>query len=65
MIFIWILGAAQPPMAVELALGGALRVGHLGGSVVAVWSCLLADYAVKASLLAGRFASGRWQHARV
>lgn len=90
--FIWILGAAQPLMAVEYALGGALRgagdtrfplvsilsglfVFRLGGAlfvtyvlhagVVAVWSCLLADYLVKAALLAARFRSGRWQHARV
>jgi putative MATE family efflux protein len=90
--FIWILGAAQPLMAVEFALGGALRgagdtrfplvsilsglfvfrlggaffVSHvLGGGVVAVWSCLLADYLVKALLLAGRFRSGRWRHVRV
>jgi len=86
--FIYILGAAQPLMAVEYALGGALRgagdtrfplfailtglfVFRLGGAavvtqlfqggVVAVWCCLLADYAVKALLLALRFASGRWQ----
>jgi len=90
--FIWILGAAQPLMAVEFALGGALRgagdtrfplvsilsglfVFRLGGAllvthvlhggVVAVWSCLLADYVVKALLLAGRFRSGRWRHVRV
>lgn len=90
--FIWILGAAQPLMAVEFALGGALRgagdtrfpllsilsglfvfrlggalfVTHvLHGSVVAVWSCLLADYTVKASLLSLRFASGRWKRISV
>jgi Na+-driven multidrug efflux pump len=90
--FIYILGAAQPLMAVEFALGGALRGAGdtrfplfailtglfaarlagalvvaelLGGSVVAVWSCLLADYAVKATLLSLRFASGAWQRARV
>jgi putative MATE family efflux protein len=90
--FIYILGAAQPLMAVEYALGGALRgagdtrfplfailtglfVFRLGGAavvtqlfqggVVAVWCCLLADYAVKALLLALRFASGRWQHVRL
>jgi putative MATE family efflux protein len=90
--FIYILGAAQPLMAVEYALGGALRgagdtrfplfailtglfVFRLGGAVlvtqvfqggvVAVWCCLLADYAVKALLLAWRFASGRWQHVRI
>jgi putative MATE family efflux protein len=90
--FIYILGAAQPLMAMEYALGGALRGAgdtrfplfailtglfcfRLAGSalvrfafeggVVAVWSCLLADYFVKASLLAWRFASGRWQHVRL
>ena len=79
-------------MAVEYALGGALRgagdtrfplfailtglfvfrlggaalvTGVFGGGVVAVWCCLLADYTVKALLLAWRFASGRWQHVRV
>jgi Na+-driven multidrug efflux pump len=91
-LFIYVLGAAQPLMAIEYALGGALRgagdtrfplfailtglfvfrlggaslVTHvLSGGVVAVWCCLLADYAVKALLLAGRFASGRWQHVRI
>jgi putative MATE family efflux protein len=90
--FIYILGAAQPLMAVEFALGGSLRGAGdtrfplfailtglfaarlagallvsnvLGGSVVAVWSCLLADYAVKATLLTLRFASGAWQRVRV
>jgi putative MATE family efflux protein len=90
--FIYVLGAAQPLMAVEYALGGALRgagdtrfplfailtglfVFRLGGAalvtlgfgggVVAVWCCLLADYAVKALLLSWRFASGRWQEVRI
>ncbi len=92
--FIYILGAAQPLMALEFALGGALRgagdtrfpllsiltglfavrlAGALlvsrwldpGGSVVPVWSCLLADYAVKAALLSARFARGRWRDVRV
>lgn len=90
--FIYILGAAQPLMAVEFALGGSLRgagdtrfplmviltglfavrlVGALAvvellhGSVVAVWSCLLADYAVKAAMLSTRFARGAWQRVRV
>lgn len=90
--FIYILGAAQPLMAVEFALGGALRgagdtrfplvsiltglfavrlsgawlLAHvLDASVVAVWSCLLADYAVKAALLAGRFAAGTWKRVAV
>jgi Na+-driven multidrug efflux pump len=91
-VFIYILGAAQPLMAVEFALGGSLRgagdtrfplmailtglfavrlVGALAvaellhGSVVAVWSCLLADYAVKAAMLSTRFARGAWQRVRV
>jgi putative MATE family efflux protein len=90
--FIWILGIAQPLMAVEFALGGALRgagdtrfpllsiltglfVFRLGGAllvtrvfqggVVAVYACLLADYVVKATLLATRFRSGRWRHVSV
>jgi putative MATE family efflux protein len=91
-IFIYILGAAQPLMAIEFTLAGALRgagdtrfplfallvgllVFRLGaaqflarpifGTVAAVWSCLLADYAVKAILLSWRFRSGRWKTARV
>jgi putative MATE family efflux protein len=91
-LFIYILGAAQPLMAMEYALGGALRGAGdtrfplfailtglfcfrlagsafvrfaLDGGVVAVWSALLADYFVKAALLAWRFWSGRWQHVRI
>ncbi|MBW2234319.1 MAG: hypothetical protein JRG85_02840, partial [Deltaproteobacteria bacterium] len=91
-IFIYILGAVQPLMAMEFALGGSLRgagdtrfplfviltglfgvrlvsayivAGVLGGSVVAVWCCLLADYAVKATMLSLRFASGAWKQVRV
>jgi putative MATE family efflux protein len=87
-VFIYILGAAQPFMAAEFALGGGLRgagdtkfplfaillgllVFRLGGAVLiarplfgtvtAVWCCLLADWGVKAALLAWRFASGRWK----
>lgn len=87
-VFIYILGSAQPLMAMEFALGGALRGAGdtrfplfsmlmglfavrltgafivwqvFDGSVVQVWSCLLADYAVKALLLSQRFRSGRWQ----
>jgi Na+-driven multidrug efflux pump len=86
--FIYILGAAQPLMAIEFSLAGALRgagdtrfplyVTLLGlffvrlgaavliakplfGSVVAVWLCLIADYACKAMLLTWRFARGRWK----
>jgi putative MATE family efflux protein len=91
-IFIYVLGAAQPLMAIEFALGGALRgagdtrfplfailtglfVFRLGAAVLiarpffdtvtAVWLCLLADYAVKATLLSWRFASGRWRSLHV
>jgi putative MATE family efflux protein len=91
-IFIYILGAVQPLMAMEFALGGSLRgagdtrfpliviltglfgvrlvsayivAGVLGGTVVAVWCCLLADYAVKATMLSLRFASGAWKRVRV
>jgi putative MATE family efflux protein len=90
--FIYILGAAQPLMAIEFTLGGALRGAgdtrfplfsiltglfavRLGGALfiihvfdaglIAVWSCLLADYLVKALLLSLRFASGRWKAVRV
>ncbi|MGH0031782.1 MAG: MATE family efflux transporter [Myxococcota bacterium] len=90
--FIYVLGAAQPLMAVEFAMGGALRgagdtrfplyailtglfvcrlgaawwiVVPLGGGVVAVWCCLLADYSARAGLLAWRFASGRWRQVEV
>lgn len=91
-IFIYILGAAQPLMAIEFTLGGALRgagdtrfplfallagllvfrlaaaqflARPIFGTVTAVWSCLLADYAVKAILLSWRFRSGRWITMRV
>ena len=91
-VFIHILGAAQPLMAIEFALGGALRgagdtrfplyailtglfvfrlgaavfiAGPLFGTITAIWSCLLADYTVKALLLLLRFRSGRWRLARV
>ena len=87
-VFIYILGAAQPLMAMEFALGGSLRgagdtrfpllalsvglfVFRLGGSalmlvlvpdsIVAVWCCLLGDYAVKAAMLAVRFRRGYWK----
>jgi putative MATE family efflux protein len=47
-------------------LGGALLVSRVfGGSVVAVWCCLLMDYTAKASLLSARFASGRWKDMRI
>jgi putative MATE family efflux protein len=91
-VFIYILGAAQPLMAVEFALGGSLRGAGdtrfplysiltglfavrllgatvvaevFGGGVVAVWSCLLADYTTKAILLTWRFWSGSWKRIQV
>jgi putative MATE family efflux protein len=91
-IFIYILGAAQPLMAIEFTLAGALRgagdtrfplfalltgllffrlagaqflARPIFGTVTAVWSCLLADYLVKAILLSWRFRSGRWMATRV
>ena len=90
--FIYILGAAQPLMAVEFALGGALRgagdtrfplvailtglfvfrlgaaifiAGPIFGTVTAIWCCLIADYAVKAAMLAWRFANGSWKRVEV
>jgi putative MATE family efflux protein len=35
------------------------------GTVTAVWSCLLADYALKAGILTWRFASGSWKQVAV
>jgi putative MATE family efflux protein len=37
----------------------------LFGTVTAVWSCLLADYTLKAGILVWRFASGRWKEVAV
>ncbi|MFP8879492.1 MAG: MATE family efflux transporter [Myxococcota bacterium] len=43
-------------------LGGALVVIHVfGGTIAAVWMCLLADYATKGAILAERFRRGRWK----
>ena len=43
-------------------LGTALLIAKpLFGSVVAVWLCLIADYACKAMLLSWRFARGHWK----
>jgi putative MATE family efflux protein len=43
-------------------LGAAYWIARpLVGTVTAVWCCLLADYALKAALLAWRFAAGRWK----
>ena len=47
-------------------LGGALFIIRVfDASLIAVWSCLLADYLVKALLLSLRFASGRWKAVRM
>jgi len=88
-VFIYILGAMQPLMAIEFTLGGALRgagdtrypffavlAGLLGMrctlAAIAAWAglpvewifaALIGDYVVKASMLATRFRSGRWQGA--
>jgi putative MATE family efflux protein len=85
--FIYILGTVQPLMAVEYALGGALRgagdtrfpflavlagllgvrcllaalFAWLGLRVEWIFAALIGDYVVKASMLAWRFRSGRWQ----
>jgi putative MATE family efflux protein len=91
-VFIYILGACQPLMAIEFAVGGGLRgagdtrfplfsmmVGILGfrlgvgwwvttvmdGGVVALWTCLIGDYALRAGLLATRFWWGRWKTIRI
>jgi putative MATE family efflux protein len=86
-VFIYILGAVQPLMAVDFTLGGALRgagdtrfpllttltglvfvrgsvaalFAWLGWGVEWIFGALVLDYAVKSSLLAWRFRSGRWQ----
>jgi putative MATE family efflux protein len=90
-VFIYILGAVQPLMALEFTLGGALRgagdtrfplLTTLTGLVVVratlagsfalaglgvewIFAALIADYIVKASLLAWRFRSGRWQQIEI
>ena len=47
-------------------LGGALVLLHFfDPDIVQVWSCLLADYSVKAVLLLLRFHRGRWQDLQV
>ena len=48
----------------RLAAAYFLVAPYVGG-VVAVWCCLLADYAVRAALLFWRFASGRWEAVHV
>lgn len=86
-IFIYILGAMQPLMAIEFSLGGALRGAGdtrfpllttitglvivrgsvaalflwLGLSVEWIFSALIFDYIVKATMLVMRFRRGRWQ----
>jgi Na+-driven multidrug efflux pump len=87
-VFIHMLGSVQALMAIEFALGGALRgsgdtrfplvtvlaglfgvrvllagiFARLGLSVEWVFGALIADYIVKATMLALRFRSGRWMH---
>ena len=46
-------------------LGATIVANVLGGGVVAVWSCLLADYTTKAALLTWRFRSGAWKRVQV
>ena len=47
-------------------LGGALVVIHLfGGTIMAVWMCLLADYGIKGMLLALRFRRGHWKTLKI
>lgn len=85
-VFIYMLGAVQPLMAVELTLGGALRgagdtrypllatfcglvLGRVGlatifvlmdFSVYWVFGVMIADYSIKACILAWRFRSRKW-----
>lgn len=84
--FIIILAIIQPLMAIEFAIGSALRGGGetrfplivtfagiiigrfsfgflvlaLDGPVEAMYAVIIADYAVKAVLLIGRFRSDKW-----
>jgi putative MATE family efflux protein len=86
-VFIYILGAMQPLMAIEFALGGSLRGAGdtrfpllttitglvivrggvaalflwLGLSVEWIFSALIVDYVVKATMLVTRFRRGRWK----
>jgi putative MATE family efflux protein len=86
-VFIYILGAVQPLMAMEAALGGALRGAgdtrfpmlttlsglvlvrgsvaalgaYLGLSVEWIFAALIADYIVKATMLAWRFRRDHWK----
>ena len=51
---------------VVFRLGGAFLIANpIFGTITAVWSCLLADYTMKAALLTWRFASGRWKTIQV
>ncbi len=87
--FILILAIIQPFMAIEFAIGGALRgagdtkypllvtfigmiVGRLsigfivlklGYSVETMYAVIIADYAIKSTLLILRFRSGKWLEA--
>jgi len=90
-VFIYILGAVQPLMAIEFTIGGALRGAgdtrfpmlstlaglvlvrggaaafgaYLGMPVEWIFAALIADYIVKASMLAGRFRAGKWKTIRI
>jgi len=47
-------------------LGGSLFAIHaLGGTITAVWLCVLVDYGVKGAILAERFRRGRWKRISV
>ena len=90
--FIWLLGMAQPMMAIENAIGGGLRgagdtrfplltvfcglffcrvipayiaVYVFDAGIQVVWSFLLLDYLLKASMMIWRFRQGRWKTIKV
>ncbi len=90
--FIWLLGLAQPMMAIENALGGGLRgagdtrfplvtvfcglffcrvipayiaVYMFDAGIQTVWSFLLLDYLLKASMMIWRFRQGKWKTIQV
>ena len=90
--FIWLLGLAQPMMAIENAIGGGLRgagdtrfplvavfcglffcrvipayiaVYMFDAGIQTVWSFLLLDYLLKASMMIWRFRQGKWKTIQV
>ncbi len=90
--FVWIVTLVQPMMAVEFAIGGALRgagdtlfplvvifvglfvcrlmpatamVTWWDVTVEMVWCALIADWTVKAGMLAVRYRKGRWKEMEV